>query len=116
MTWTETLYAPVYAAFGVTAELMIVGGSVLYELVMLDKTAGVEVQLQGAETTSIRPAAVCRMADLSELELTPSDLRNASLSINGASWTVISYYPKPSPMGELDGELYMIFTEGQAEA
>lgn len=114
MTWSETLYAPVYAAFGVTAEITLSGGSIVYEIVALDKTAGVEVQLQGVETTSVQPAVVVRMTDLTELELTPADLRNAEIVINDGTWQVISYYPRPSPMGEGDGELYIILTQAAA--
>jgi hypothetical protein len=109
------LYAPVYAALGVAAEMTVEGDETLYEFVVLDKTGGVEITLQGAETT-LSPAVVMRRADLEEVELSPADLRNALIEVNGVSWKVISYYNKPSPMGQLDGEIYLILTQGEAEA
>jgi len=114
VTWTATLYAPVYMAFGVVADITLSGGSTVYEIVALDKTAGIEVQLQGVDTTSVQPAVVCRMADLIDLGLAAADLRNAEIVINGGAWQVISYYPKPSPLGESDGELYLILTQADA--
>jgi hypothetical protein len=113
------LYAPVYAALGVAAEITLApdqDDETLYEFVVLDKTGGVEITLQGAETTTLSPAVVMRRADLEEVELSPADLRNALIEVNGVSWKVISYYNKPSPMGQLDGEIYLILTQGEAEA
>lgn len=111
MTWTNTLYAPVYATFGVIAEITLSGQSIPYEIVALDKTAGIEVQLQGIETTSVQPAIALRMYDLTGLGLTPAMLRNAEVLINGGVWEVVSYYPRPSPLGEADGELFIILTQ-----
>jgi hypothetical protein len=111
MTWTETLLNPIYDSFGVTAEIVLSGGSTVYELIAIDKTSGVDVALQGVDSTSIHPAIVCRMAELLELDLTPADLRSAEVTINGGSWNVIAYYPKPSPLGESDGELYLMLTQ-----
>lgn len=115
MTWTDHLRL-IYQdpLIGTTAELTIAGeGQQPVSLVVIDKTSGVEVFLQGAESSTVKPAVVTLMDELNELDLEPSDLRNASIEVNGGAWVVISYYLKPSPLGQDDGEIYLILTAAE---
>lgn len=108
MTYTDLLYGPIYAVLGAAVTLTLESATVL-ELIGLDKTAGAEITVaDDASLQTIHPAAVVRMADLAELGVAPEDTMNARITINGQDWIVKSYYPKPSPRGEADGELYLI--------
>jgi hypothetical protein len=109
INWTKTLFAPIYKTLGVPITFILVNTSVI-EVLGLDKTGGVEVS-EGISLQTIRPAAVLRMADLAAIDVAPDELMDAVCSINGESWKVKSYYPRPSPGGEGDGELYLILSE-----
>lgn len=110
MTYTDLLLAPIYTAFGVTISFVLANDDMI-EIIGLDKSGGVEVASNSVEVPTVKPACIIRMADLIELDLAPEDLIEATLSLNGVSWRVVSYFPKPSPLGERDGELYIILSE-----
>jgi len=113
INYTNLLYGPVYRALGVDMEFILPPpGNEVYVILGLDKTAGVDVQTEGdIGVQTVRPAAVLRMADLASVDLAPDDLMDALVNISGGSWKVRSYYPKPSPSGQDDGELWVILVE-----
>ena len=110
MSWSDILYGPVYAAFGVSASIVIAADPAMV-IIALDKTSGVEVMLQGLDTPTIRPAAVIRRRDLAALGKTPAHLVDAVLTLNGAAWRIQTCHPRPSPYGEADGEVMLLLTE-----
>lgn len=110
INFSDLLYGPVYQTLGVPIDFALADDR-LVSITGLDKTAGVEVTAGDLEVQTVRPAAVIRMADLIEQDVAPNDLMNAICQINGTSWKVRSYFPKPSPSGEADGELYLILIE-----
>jgi len=113
MTYTDLMLAPIYTAFGVTISFALSNDDVV-EIRGLDKSGGVEVSTSVVDVPSVRPACIIRMYDLLSLELAPDDLVDAVLELNGVSWVVTSYFPKPSPFGESDGELYILLSEAPA--
>lgn len=114
MDYTSLLYAPVYAVLGVPAVLTLCGGEPPLTLMAIDKTAGVVVGGGGrfsAEVETIAPAACVQATDLADVDM--ASLRNASLEINGKTWTVRSHHMKPSPNGEGKGEIMLLLTEDE---
>ncbi|MES0176870.1 hypothetical protein [Mesorhizobium sp. M0006] len=112
MDYTSLLYAPVYAVLGVPAVLTLCGGQPPMTLMAMDKTAGVVVGgggRFGSEVETIAPAAAVQATDLADIDL--ADLRNASLEMNGKTWTVRNHQMKPSPNGEGKGEIWLLLSE-----
>lgn len=116
--WKSLLYAPVYDIIGVDAVITPATNASAVTLTALDKTAGIEVSDgSGIDVGTVRPAAVIRKQEMLDAGLTPSDLEDANLCMNGKDWRVKSWFPRPSPTGEADGEIYLILIEeydGQA--
>ncbi len=110
--WQTTLYDPIYAAVGVAASITpLESGIPVSGLTALDKTAGVAVTLGNIEAQSVLPAAIFRMAELIENELSEQDLDGGTVTFNGKTWKIKSHQLKPSPYGEMDGEVYLFLAE-----
>lgn len=109
-SYTTQLLDPIYIALGVPINFALADDT-LMTLVGIDKSGGVEVASSSVDIPTVKPACVIRMADLLEAGKAPEDLIDAILSLNGVSWQVVTYFPKPSPLGEADGELYIILEE-----
>ena len=62
---------------------------------------------------TIRPAAIVRMRELTDLGLGREDLEDAALELNDKIWRVKASMPKPAPTGEADGELYLFLFEDE---
>lgn len=112
LNYTAVNLGPIYTLMGVAAQFALASEDII-ELTVLDKTGGIQIEEQGMSIGTIRPACICRMADLTDLSLGPEDLMDAVLEMNALSWKVKSYYPKPSPNGERDGELYLILNAAE---
>jgi hypothetical protein len=100
------LYGPSQLVFGSDALLQINGTR--YPVRAIDKTSGVDVgeEIKGQ---TILPAAVIRAPELLAQGRVLTDLADKpSFNLNGVWYRVISYRMKPSPRGELDGEIYLI--------
>lgn len=112
--YQATLYDPIYAAIGVDATLTpAVGDPVV--IVVIDKSAGVEIPTKAdSEMQTMLPAAIVRMVEITAAGLSRAAVKDAALLMNGKNWVVDSSLPKPSPAGELDGELYLILSEADA--
>lgn len=110
MEFNNTLYAPVYDAFGVEVELACLFGA-KYKLTAIDKTAGIEVGASSVDVGTIRPALAIRASELNDLGLRPHDLEEAIVTMNGKEWTIKTTLMRPSPNGEKDGEIYAILMD-----
>ena len=67
----------------------------------------------GIDVKTIRPAAIVRMRELTDLGLGREDLEDAALELNSKLWRVKAYMPKPGPSGEANGELYLFLIEDE---
>ncbi|RWQ12337.1 hypothetical protein [Mesorhizobium sp.] len=105
------LYDPNYTVFGEPAVLTLddTAGTTA-DLTAIDETAGVEV-LENASISTIRPAATVRTSELTEKGVAVAELANASLTLNGKNWIVISHHYLPSPKGETQAEIRLILEE-----
>ena len=109
------LYDPIYSAQGVPAVLTLTTGEVIDSLTALDKTAGVDTTTAffhahrlKPEVQTIKPGACLRVGELTDNGVSVDQLPNARLQMNGFVWNVTSYRMRPSPQGELDGEVLLI--------
>lgn len=106
-------YDPFYIAFGVSATLTLAEDNVVYSgLTVIDKTQGVEAVVGGDVTMmTIKPACVIRTAELSANGIALSKLGGSTIAFNGKTWRIENRLPRPSPDGEMAGELYLIVIE-----
>jgi hypothetical protein len=115
MDYGALLYGPVYAALGAPAQLTLVEGEPPLLVTAIDKTAGVEVATSGSfDVLTIKPAAAVRVRELAALGVALADLDESTLSLNGRLWRVRSHMLKPSPKGELEGEVFLILSDEDA--
>src|SRR5262245_13178952 len=108
MDYQALLFDPNYTVHGVPVLLTLADVSEPVGLTAIDKTAGVDVGVAGAQVQTIKPAAVRSVAELTEKGLTIESLHKATLEMNGFQWTVASTRARPSPKGENDGEVFLI--------
>jgi hypothetical protein len=115
MDYGALLYDPIYAVLGVSALLTPVDGDPGILVTAIDKTSGIEVAGGGAfDVLTIKPAAAIRVRELSALGVALADLDESTLSLNGRLWRVRSHMLKPSPRGELEGEVFLILSDEDA--
>lgn len=119
----RVLYDPQYAIHGVDAVITSDDGSLLANVTAIDMTAGVEVRghrrigaAQFVEVGSIRPAADVRAYELSDKGVSPADLINAFIALNGVTWRIKSKEPRPCPAGEAAGEIRLLLGEERSSS
>ncbi len=111
MDYTQLLYGPLYDTFGADAVIRCLYADA-FPIRAIDCTSGIEVtEGSGIDVKTIRPAAIVRMRELSDLGLGREDLEDAALELNNQLWRVKATMPKPGPSGEANGELYIFLIE-----
>ena len=114
MDYTQLLYAPLYDIFGADAVIRCLYSDA-FPIRAIDCTSGIEVtEGSGIDVKTIRPAAIVRMRELTDLGLGREDIEDAALELNNKLWRVKATMPKPAPTGEADGELYLFLIEDEA--
>ena len=114
MDYTQLLYAPLYDTFGADAVIRCLYADT-FPIRAIDCTSGIEVtEGSGVDVKTIRPAAIVRMRELTDLGLGREDLEDAALELNDKLWRVKASMPKPGPSGEANGELYLFLIEDDA--
>lgn len=105
-------YSAIYNALGVDAVITIAETNAQEDLRVIDKTAGVQIAEGGdLSVTTIVPACAVRVTELTAKGIDLGKLRGSRLTMNGAAWRVESRQMKPSPAGEMAGEVYLILIE-----
>jgi hypothetical protein len=100
-------YDPIYNTLGVTATIASSGGQSA-AVTVIDKTAGFLITDPRTQIDTIRPVADVRARELQQVGIEVSDLPEGTILVNEQTWRIKSYLPKPSPGGELDGEIRLI--------
>jgi hypothetical protein len=101
------LYDPIYAVLGVPALLTPATDASEIPLTVIDKTEGVVIdEGNSISISTIKPAAVVRMSEISAKGMVRADLKQGIIRFNSGNWTIVAIQPKPSPSGP--GELYLI--------
>jgi hypothetical protein len=109
-------YSAIYSVFGVPAQLTA-GSGPAATVTVNDLTKGVDIpDPANPGVKTIRPVARVRRSDLDAADVDTGDLDGATLVLNGITWTVSAWGPRPSPNGENDGEIEMILTESEGTA
>jgi hypothetical protein len=115
MDYQAALLDPIYNTVGVPAVLTLFDGQEFTDLTVLDKSAGVDNGDGGVTVQTMVPAAVIRASELVANSIERTQLQNAVLEMNSTTWTVTSFKPKPSPKGELDGEVILFLKAKRTE-
>lgn len=98
----EIMYGPIYDTIGVSTKISLLRGDTV-TVTALDKTAGVQVD----HLETLVPAATVRYPELIEKRVEAKELVGATVFMNGFFWECYNYKPRPSPLGELAGEVYL---------
>lgn len=106
------LLDPIYQRIGIAAQFVSLDGA-RADLIVLDKTAGVELADGPVALHTSRPAACVRVSELINNSLDRSKMKNGRLTFNGGSWNVEATRPKPVPGGQ--GELYLFLQDRSDE-
>lgn len=107
MDYQANLYDPIYSVLGVSASVSSAGGQSA-TVTAVDKTAGILIPDARTQIDTIRPVAMVRTRELEGAGILVADLPEGSITLNGGTWRIKSYQPRPSPLGELDGEIMLI--------
>jgi len=102
----------VYAVLGVAAVLTPANTDPPVDLVVIDKTAGIDVDIGGSVAMpTIKPACAVRVADLTGHGISLDEIKGSLIAFNAASWLVEGKMFRPSPLGEMEGEVYLLLIE-----
>jgi len=100
----ESSLDSIYDSIGVDATLSV--GSESHSLRVLDKTVGTVITVGDVNLQTVKPVCAVRLSSLAALLIFNYDeLIDATLLVNGSTWTIINYKPMPTPFG--GGELYL---------
>ena len=115
MDWTVH-YAAIYDALGVDATITLAETDEIKSVRVIDKTAGMEIadnqqRRDDVLMSTIHPVCAVRATELVAQGIALSGLKGSTIVFNGTTWRVENRRAKPSPNGELDGEIYLILTE-----
>ena len=105
--WQAAHFDPIYADHGVPATLESAAGDSA-SIVAVDKTAGLPITDARTMVDTIRPVARIRARELEATGIAVTDLTEGHLTLNDQTWRILSYRPRPSPLGEADGEIDLI--------
>ena len=117
--WSDSL-DQIYFDFAVAA-ILTPGtgtGADAVAVMAIDKTDGLEITttldaFQGGVNT-IRPAACIRMVQLTEAGIAHADLDGGSLALTDKTWRIHSHLLRPTPDGELKGEVILFLLDESA--
>lgn len=92
MTIWDAANDAIYASdLAVDAVLTVSCGEMPYTIRVKDWTDGVQVGFQGVDFASLQPAIDVRVSELATNGIALADLRDASLTVNGRDWRVMSH-------------------------
>lgn len=110
MTIWDDHYASLYdptLGMAVIAELLPGNGGEAVEVSVIDKRAGIEMDLGEGVLSSLKPAVDIRLSELEEKSITTDRLRGGTLTISDTIYRITSWHPRPGPQGH-PGEVRMI--------
>lgn len=119
MSFKELLYDPSFAVFGVDAELTVSETDGSHPIQVIDKTDGVappEGSFDGFAVLTLRPACFIRRADLDEIDVEVHELDGSIIEFNEKVWRIEQHLLRPTPFGELDGQVVLYLIEGEGNS
>lgn len=110
--WADNLSSVYASPIAVDATLEAGSGGDAFAIRAMDKTSGMILDVGDAEVQSILPVAVILVQALTAEGLTAdADLDGGTITLDGKRWTIKSHSLKPSPEGELRGEVVLILSD-----
>lgn len=106
LNYNALMLDPNYLIHGVSAELRI-ESAVITGLTVIDKTTSVDTGQRGVDVEVLSPHCVVRYKELTDAGVARDSLRQAVIAFNDQVWRITSAKPRPTPGGELDGELML---------
>jgi hypothetical protein len=103
--WSDSLDSIYSSPIAVEATLAPDSSPGAVTVSVIDKTIGIEIVGDNASEMTIKPAAYIRMSELTANGLARGDLNEGTLTINGKAWRIKAHALRPSPDGELTGEV-----------
>ncbi len=100
--WDEDLLAPIYEGLGVPAVVTLLDGAE-HQVTAIDAGEGARIGTN-VEVPTLEPAAFVRNAELAQHGLSPRDLVDGTILLNGALWRIANVQPRPTPGGEGQAE------------
>jgi hypothetical protein len=101
-----------YAVFGVAGVFSFPGITEQVTCTVIDHTAEMEGHAGEAHFADIDPACYVRVSELQSNGVSDYDtILNATVTFNGATWTVTKYFQVPTPFGA--GELHLVLRQLQ---
>ena len=112
--WSDSL-DQIYFDFAVAATLTAGTGTGATPLAVtaIDKTEGLELTEQNGLQT-IRPAACVRMSELTAAGIAHAELETGTLALPDKTWRIHSHMLRPTPDGELKGEVILFLMDESA--
>jgi len=104
MTW-QAMYDNIYSSFIATDAVLSSSGKTI-NVRATDETKGTVIPGGPGQVETIRPTCRVRMSELAGIDV--GDLPDGSLTMNGQSWIIKATQMRPSPEGELAGEVMLI--------
>lgn len=105
MNFDALALGPQYRTFGVDAVLKI--GTPPVTLRVIPRMTRYEAEVDVGSVGTMKPRAMCRRSDLDALAIAPEDLKDNTITINGADWLITSAKPDPGPNGKGTGEVIL---------
>lgn len=108
------MLGPIYGSLGVPGVITL-PDSRAFNVTVIDKSAGIEVGTN-ATVPTVAPAAAVRYSELNSIGLSLDDIVDATLAMNGFTWTIIDMKKNPNPTGEKAGDVFLILSQQTEEA
>lgn len=108
-----TLFDPIYLTLGVQAIVTPGATQTPVEMTAMDQTAGIIVTEGKLGIQAIKPACSLRGRELTANGIAPADLKDGTITLwpdtpDERVWRIENYSVKPSPNGEMAGEVQLI--------
>ena len=105
MTW-QTMYDNIYDSFIATDAVLASSSGKTINVRITDETKGMVIPGGPGQVETIRPTCRVRASEIAGIDV--GDLPDGTVSFNGQTWIIKATQMRPSPEGELAGEVMMI--------
>jgi hypothetical protein len=107
MTW-QAMYDNIYDSFIATDASLSSSSGKTVNVRVTDETKGTVIPGGPGQVETIRPTCRVRALDLVSASIDVADLPDGGITLNGQSWIIKATQMRPSPEGELAGEVMLI--------
>jgi hypothetical protein len=105
MTW-QTMYDNIYDSFIATDAILASSSGKILNVRVTDETKGAVIPGSPGQVETIRPTCRVRSSEIAGIDM--GDLPDGTIAFNGQTWIIKATQMRPSPEGELAGEVMLI--------